>query len=148
MNDFINKILVTEFSIDNLIALKNKSVGIHASQNSRFLNSAIFVGATRAGEELRRKYAARPGQTLLIRCDERGLVLTGTDEAGTRHAGYEWLYRLGCRWYTPYDWGEVIPRAKTLVWPSKQRLQSPRHWVGDGPRRRSNGKSRLKGGLP
>ena len=84
-------------------------------ENAASGNPAIFVGATRAGEGLRREYADRPGQTLLIRCDERGLVLTGTDEAGTRHAVYEWLYRLGCRWYTPYDWGEIIPRAETLA---------------------------------
>ena len=75
---------------------------------------AIWVGMTRPGKALREEHKDRPLQTLLIRCDEKGLVLAGTDAAGTRHAVYEWLHRLGCRWYTPYDWGEVIPKLKTL----------------------------------
>ena len=75
---------------------------------------AIWVGMTRPGKALRAQFSERPLQTLLIRCDEEGLVLSGTDAAGTRHAVYEWLYRLGCRWYTPYDWGAVMPKIQTL----------------------------------
>src|SRR5687768_13525936 len=34
---------------------------------------------------------------------------------GTIYAGYELLERLGCRWYFPGEWGEVVPEQKTVT---------------------------------
>ncbi len=36
---------------------------------------------------------------------------------GTIYAGYEFLERLGCRFYFPGEWGEVVPEAKTVTFP-------------------------------
>jgi hypothetical protein len=34
---------------------------------------------------------------------------------GTIYAGYDLLERLGCRWYFPGEWGEVVPEKKTVT---------------------------------
>jgi len=35
----------------------------------------------------------------------------------TDYAAYALLENLGCRWFFPADWGEVIPEKKTLTVP-------------------------------
>ncbi len=44
-----------------------------------------------------------------IRCDERKLIISGGGNRGTIYAIYDFLERLGCRWYYPDDSEEVIP---------------------------------------
>ena len=36
---------------------------------------------------------------------------------GTLHGAYGFLEKLGCRFYFPGDWGEVVPRKKTITVP-------------------------------
>lgn len=44
---------------------------------------------------------------------------------GTLYAAYEFLERLGCRWYFPGDWGEVVPERQTVVFPETDLLSRP-----------------------
>ncbi|HRS06241.1 MAG TPA: DUF4838 domain-containing protein [Candidatus Ratteibacteria bacterium] len=44
---------------------------------------------------------------------------------GTIYAGYEFLERLGCRWYFPGEWGEVIPEKKTITFPETDLVSKP-----------------------
>lgn len=46
------------------------------------------------------------------------LVLAGNEHPfyrGTAYAVYEFLERLGCRWFFPGDYGEVVPKQDTIV---------------------------------
>lgn len=46
------------------------------------------------------------------------LVLAGNDTLpyyGTRYAVYDFLTRLGVRWYLPGDYGEVVPKMTTIA---------------------------------
>jgi len=48
------------------------------------------------------------------------VILGGNSDGpyqGTFYAGYDFLERLGCRWYFPGEWGEVIPEKKTVSFP-------------------------------
>ncbi len=48
------------------------------------------------------------------------LVVGGNSDGpyhGTLYAAYALLGKLGCRWYFPGEWGEVVPESKTVVVP-------------------------------
>lgn len=48
------------------------------------------------------------------------IILGGNSDGpyqGTLYAGYEFLERLGCRFYFPGEWGEVIPEKKSIIFP-------------------------------
>ena len=45
------------------------------------------------------------------------IILSGYDTAGTVYAVYEFLERLGCRWYAQGTDGEVIPQKDRLEYP-------------------------------
>jgi hypothetical protein len=44
---------------------------------------------------------------------------------GTLYAAYEFLERLGCRWYFPGEWGEVVPEKKTVTFPETDLASRP-----------------------
>jgi hypothetical protein len=48
------------------------------------------------------------------------IILGGKSDGpyqGTLYAASEFLERLGCRWYFPGKWGEVVPEKKTITFP-------------------------------
>jgi hypothetical protein len=48
------------------------------------------------------------------------IVIGGNSDGpyqGTLYAAYDFLERLGCRWYFPGEWGEVVPEKKTVTVP-------------------------------
>lgn len=56
------------------------------------------------------------------------LILAGNEEGdyrGTEYAVYELLERLGCRWYFPGAFGEVIPQMPTITVPDLNGTQTP-----------------------
>jgi hypothetical protein len=44
---------------------------------------------------------------------------------GTIYGGYDFLERLGCRFYFPGDWGEVVPEKKTIAFPETDVTSKP-----------------------
>ncbi len=61
--------------------------------------------------------------------DRRGVGLYGESEYGTSYAIYEWLHRLGCRWFIPSEMGECIPREDTLrIAPMDEKLAPATEW--------------------
>ena len=57
-----------------------------------------------------------------------GLVLAGNEDAnyhGTEYAVYDLLERLGCRWFFPGPFGEVVPAQRTLAAPRLDETQRP-----------------------
>ncbi len=90
----------------------------------------ILVGPTQAAQKLKVKIPA--GFNPAIRpeiFEEEGYVLKTTGNAivvagnndgpyqGTLYAAYALLEKLGCRWYFPGEWGEVVPERKTVAVP-------------------------------
>jgi len=58
----------------------------------------------------------------------RQIILGGNSDGpyqGTIYAGYEFLERLGCRFYFPGEWGEVVPEKKTITFPETDLLSKP-----------------------
>lgn len=56
------------------------------------------------------------------------LVLAGNEERiyqGTLYAVYDALDTLGCRWFFPGPFGEVVPTEKTLLFPETDRTERP-----------------------
>jgi len=64
----------------------------------------------------------------VIKTKGNAIVIGGNSDGpyqGTIYAGYEFLDRLGCRWYFPGDWGEVVPEKKTVSFPETDVLSRP-----------------------
>ena len=56
------------------------------------------------------------------------IILGGNSDGpyqGTLYAAAEFLERLGCRWYFPGEWGEVIPEKKTVTFPETDLVSKP-----------------------
>ncbi len=91
---------------------------------------SIFVGHTKAAAKLKMKIPAgfdpkiRPGafeeEGYVLKTTRDALVVGGNSDAmyeGTLYAVYALLEKLGCRFYFPGEWGEVVPRRETVVVP-------------------------------
>jgi hypothetical protein len=64
----------------------------------------------------------------VIKTRGNNLVIGGNSDGpyqGTIYGAYEFLERLGCRWYFPGEWGEVIPEKKTVVFPETDLVSRP-----------------------
>lgn len=57
---------------------------------------------------------------------KRFVVLRGNDRAGTLYAVYDYLERLGCRWYAPGEVHEVVPRTDLKSLPDVNVIDWPR----------------------
>lgn len=64
----------------------------------------------------------------IIRVGTDRVILAGNEDCsyrGTEYAVSELLERLGCRWYFPGEFGEVIPLRRTVVLPDLDVLERP-----------------------
>lgn len=78
---------------------------------------------------------ARREEGFVIFCDGNHLLLAGNDAGpyhGTEYAVYDFLERLGVRWFMPGDFGEIVPSMSTIVFPRMEVRQKPdfimRNW--------------------
>lgn len=55
----------------------------------------------------------------------KGVGLYGESEHGASYAVYEFLHRLGCRWFMPSELGEVIPEGKSVIVPTLDEKRAP-----------------------
>ena len=91
-------------------------------------NILIYVGHTKAAHEAGIEIPAGFDSTMRPDMyEEEGYVLKTRGKAifvggngdgpyhGTQFGVYALLEKLGCRWYFPGDWGEVIPEKKTVT---------------------------------
>ncbi len=102
--------------------------------------AAILVGQSKLTRAMKAKIPeglshARREEGFLILCKGSRLVLAGNDEGpyhGTEYAVYEFLRRLGVRWFMPGDFGEDVPQENTVAFPEMQILEKPdfvmRNW--------------------
>ena len=84
--------------------------------------------------------SARAEEGLLILCQGKRLVLAGNDQpiyCGTEYAVAEFLHRLGVRWFMPGEFGDCVPKLKTIEFPEGELVQTPsfkiRNWWGSMP---------------
>src|SRR5437868_12106293 len=64
----------------------------------------------------------------LVQCRGDRLVLAGNDAGpyyGTRYAVVELIHRLGVRWFMPGEFGEVVPRTRTVSLEEMELRQQP-----------------------
>ena len=99
---------------------------------------AIYVGHTKTAAKLGVKIPSgfnpsiRPEafeeEGFVIKTVDQQVVLGGNSDGpyqGTIYAAYEFLERLGCRFYFPGEWGEVVPQQKTVVLPETDLSSKP-----------------------
>lgn len=84
--------------------------------------------------------ASRKEEGFLILCKGDRLVLAGNDAGpyhGTEYAVYDFLERLGARWFMPGEFGEVMPRQETLEVADLEVRETPifsqRNWWNNLP---------------
>ena len=83
----------------------------------------IFIGksneARNVGIELRSGFTKNMNEEgYVIRTGGDYLVLAGNEEGpyqGTLFAVYDLLERLGCRWFFPGPYGEIVPKRETVA---------------------------------
>jgi len=57
----------------------------------------------------------------VIKTTGNSIFIAGNEDGpyqGTIYAAYAFLEKLGCRWFFPGDWGEIVPRTKNLSAPA------------------------------
>jgi len=81
---------------------------------------ALLVGRSKftagmdlpAGENL-----DRDREGFVLKTQGNRIVLAGNEDGnyhGTEYAVYDFLERLGCRWFYPGEYGQVVPKRKTI----------------------------------
>jgi len=82
------------------------------------------AGAKRVARDIPSGFDPKPrpntfdGEGFVLRTGSNILVVAGNNDGpyqGTLYAAYELLRRLGCRWYFPGDWGEIVPKKQTVT---------------------------------
>ena len=101
----------------------------------KFPEGSVFVliGRSKLTEEMKvtipsgvTKNLQEEGFVILAKGNR--LVLAGNDTEpyyGTRYAVYDLLNRLGVRWFVPGDFGEVVPRMKTIEFEEMSITEKP-----------------------
>ena len=102
----------------------------------------VLVGQSAATEAARRAGLAIPSG-LTPQFDDEGYVVCASDNMlilagnetepyeGTHYAVADLLESLGCRWYFPGAFGEVLPSLKTVRVPEQRRVVRPEFRVRD-----------------
>ena len=70
----------------------------------------------------------RTREGFVLKTQGNTVILAGNEDGeyrGTEYAVYELLERLGCRWYYPGEFGQVIPTVKTITVPDVNLAQKP-----------------------
>ena len=97
------------------------------------LRNPIYVGRTNAVMQRVKDLPAGNDRVLgregfVLRVDGKSIIAVGNEDGfyrGTEYAVYELLERLGCRWFYPGEYGQVLPQTDTLVAPKMDLRQSP-----------------------
>jgi len=77
----------------------------------------------------------RREEGFIIHCRKDRLVLAGNDQGpyrGTEYAVYEFLNRLGVRWFMPGEYGEIVPKSSSISFSETDISEKPdfvlRNW--------------------
>jgi len=75
---------------------------------------AIVLGSMALKLELPRPPKTISGDGYCLKTQGNHLLLAGESPDSTRFAVTHYLERLGCRWFMPNPWGEIVPERKTI----------------------------------
>lgn len=75
----------------------------------------ILIGQLAEKEVGRPRVQSRFHQGWRLTVSKKRAGISGETDEGVHYAIYELLDQLGCRWYMPSDWGEVIPATPTVT---------------------------------
>lgn len=118
--------------------------------------TVILVGRSKITDALRVDIpsgltTARREEGFIIACKGNYVALAGNDAGtyhGTEYAVYEFLHRLGVRWYMPGEFGEVVPQQDTITFSETDVRETPdfamRTWNGPGTHPGIDGNARWK----
>lgn len=110
------------------------------SDAEKTTGALVLVGKSKLTETMKVSIPAgltnaRREEGFLLLCKGDRLLLAGNDEGpyhGTEYAVYEFLNRLGVRWFMPGEFGEVVPQQTTLTFPEIRATEKPdfvmRNW--------------------
>jgi hypothetical protein len=127
-----------------------------ASEEDNPEGSLILVGKSKLTDAKRIDVPSgltheRREEGFVIECKDDYLALAGNDSGpyhGTEYAVYEFLNRLGVRWYMPNEFGEIVPKRDTIIFPKVKVRETPdfvmRTWNGPGTHPGVPGNSRWK----
>jgi len=108
-----NASLTESFAAEEL----QKYLGKITGENFGIKNSKSFTGfsITVANQEMDELNLAR--EEYVIKAEKNGVVLSGGGDRGTLYAVYDFLEKLGCRWYYMDPEDEVVPEltAKKVI---------------------------------
>jgi hypothetical protein len=93
----------------------------------------ILVGRSKLTEAIEVEIPAgitheRVEEGFVILCHGDRLVLAGNNDGpyhGTEYAVYEFLNRLGVRWFMPGEFGEYVPKQATIQFPEMKVAEKP-----------------------
>lgn len=85
----------------------------------------ILIGDLAAQKFGPPKATALYKQAFRVVVSEAGIGLSGESDLAASYAIYQLLERLGCRWYMPGEWGEVVPVKKTIAVPLSDESLAP-----------------------
>ena len=104
-----------------------------AHENENITGTRILVGRSKAvadlGVEVPSGFTYQMNEEgFVFKTVGKNLVLAGNEDRhyrGTIYAVYDFLEELGCRWFFPGPYGEVIPHLDRMVVSSTDRLERP-----------------------
>jgi len=107
----------------------------------------ILVGKSKITDAMGVKIPAgvthsRREEGFVIVCRDNQLVLAGNNDGpyrGTEYAVYAFIEQLGVRWFMPGEFGQIVPRLKTIACAAQDIHDTPdfvkrNWWAGWGPR--------------
>ncbi|MCA9444307.1 MAG: DUF4838 domain-containing protein, partial [Candidatus Omnitrophica bacterium] len=102
-------------------------------ESAKIYGSRIYVGACKAVEKMEIEIPSgftkqMNEEGFISKTAGKDLILAGNEEweySGTMYAVYDFLEELGCRWFFPGEYGEVIPQKKTITIEERDRTERP-----------------------
>ena len=127
------KVLEAAKEIQNYIKKMSQVELQIISENEKIPDSIItkiYVGHTRAAKKNKIKIPQgfNPGirpdiyeeEGYVIKTVGNNIFIAGNEDGpyqGTIYAAYAFLEKIGCRWYFPGEWGEIVPQTKIISSP-------------------------------
>ena len=98
--------ITEKFAAEELQSYLGKITG----ENFEIKNSkgGTKFGITVANQKIQDLNLTR--EEYVIKSVKDGLILSGGGNRGTLYAVYDFLEKLGCRWYYPYEIDEIVPK--------------------------------------
>jgi len=82
----------------------------------------VYIGCAPDGEDLNSKLNRLGKEGIYLSVSPKRIICAGHDPRGTYYAVQELLYRIGCRWIWPGQYGECLPAGGPIALPAKLEL--------------------------